>query len=190
FAGFSGKNPSGNLIKILDLGHNARHLEVPDSVLINFSYQKACQLITTASGPPAGIQCDSPGTRDMASNQKRPINLDIRTIHLPIAAWASITHRITGVLLFVGIAGLLYLFDLSLSGQAGFAAARDHLTSPLAKFVLWIVLSALAYHMVAGIKHLMLDAGIAETKEGGPRAARLVIGISLVLVILLGVWLW
>src|SRR5690606_4644033 len=130
------------------------------------------------------------GTRDTAANQKRPINLDIRTIHLPIAAWASIPHRITGVLPFVGLAPLFYLLDLSLSAAAGSAAARDHLGTPLAEDVLRVVLSALAYHMVAGIKHLLLDAGIAEPKEGGPKAARLVIGTSLVLVILLGVWLW
>lgn len=126
----------------------------------------------------------------MPTNDKRPINLDISTIHLPIAAWASITHRITGILLFAGIAGLLYLFDLSLEGETGFDAARALVTAPLAKFLIWVVLSALAYHMVAGVKHLLLDAGIGESREGGPVAARLVIGISLVLVVLLGVWLW
>lgn len=130
------------------------------------------------------------GKRNMAAKDKRPINLDISTIHLPIAAWASITHRISGVLLFVGIAGLLYLFELSLSGQAGFAEAQALLTSPLARLLLWVVLAALVYHMVAGIKHLLLDAGIGETLEGGPVAARLAIGISLVLIILLGVWIW
>lgn len=126
----------------------------------------------------------------MAAKDKRPINLDISTIRLPIAAWASITHRISGVLLFAGIGVLLYVFDLSLAGETGFDAARALVTAPLAKLLLWIILSALVYHMVAGIKHLLLDAGIGETLEGGPVAARLAIGISLVLIILLGVWIW
>ncbi|RFQ09412.1 succinate dehydrogenase, cytochrome b556 subunit, partial [Pseudomonas sp. ATCC 13867] len=37
-------------------------------------------------------------------NSKRPVNLDLRTIQLPITAYTSILHRISGVILFVGIA--------------------------------------------------------------------------------------
>lgn len=121
---------------------------------------------------------------------KRPVNLDISTIRLPLAAWASITHRISGVIVFVGIALLLCLFDLSLSGPEGFAEVQAMGASPLFKFVVWALLSALAYHMVAGVKHLLLDFGIGETKEGGPRGAQLVIAVSAVLIVLLGVWVW
>ena len=45
----------------------------------------------------------------------RPINLALTKFKFPLAAIASITHRITGVLLFVGIAFLLYLLDQSLT---------------------------------------------------------------------------
>lgn len=121
---------------------------------------------------------------------KRPVNLDISTIRLPLAAWASITHRISGVVVFAGIALLLYFFDLSLSGPQGFAEVQAMAASPLSKFVVWAVLSALAYHMVAGVKHLVLDLGVGETKEGGPLAAKLVIALSVVLIVLLGVWVW
>jgi succinate dehydrogenase / fumarate reductase cytochrome b subunit len=121
---------------------------------------------------------------------KRPVNLDISTIRLPLAAWASITHRISGVIVFVGIAVLLCLFDKSLSGPAGFADVQALGANPVFKFVVWALLSALAYHMVAGIKHLLLDFGIGETKEGGPRGARIVIAVSAVLIVLLGVWVW
>ena len=38
---------------------------------------------------------------------ERPINLDLTKFSFPIMAIASITHRITGVLLFVAIAYLL-----------------------------------------------------------------------------------
>ena len=38
----------------------------------------------------------------------RPINLSLTKFSFPLAAIASITHRITGILLFVGIAFLLY----------------------------------------------------------------------------------
>ncbi len=62
--------------------------------------------------------------------------------------------------------------------------------APFARFLLWGVLSALVYHLVAGIKHLLLDLGIGESKEGGPRGAQITIVVSVVLIVLLGVWVW
>jgi len=120
---------------------------------------------------------------------KRPVNLDIGTIDLPLAAWTSITHRISGVVIFAGIAVLLFLFNLSLSGEAGFERAQQLLGSALARLVVWAILSALAYHMVAGCKHLLLDFGVGESKAAGPVGAKVVIAISAVLIVLLGVWL-
>jgi succinate dehydrogenase / fumarate reductase cytochrome b subunit len=121
---------------------------------------------------------------------KRPVNLDIGTIQLPLAALTSITHRISGVILFVGVAILLWVFQRSLASEASFNDVKALFSSPLLKFLVWGTLSALSYHMVAGIKHLLLDAGIGETKEGGPTGARLVIAASAVLIVLMGVWIW
>lgn len=121
---------------------------------------------------------------------KRPVNLDISTIRLPIAAFASITHRISGVIVFIGIAGLLCLLDVSLTSEADFASVQAAMLAPFARFLLWGVLSALVYHLVAGIKHLLLDLGIGESKEGGPRGAQITIVVSVVLIVLLGVWVW
>lgn len=121
---------------------------------------------------------------------KRPVNLDISSIRLPLAAWASITHRATGVILFVGIAILLYLFDLSLSGEEEFAEVLALTETAVWRLVLWALLSALVYHMVAGVKHLLLDLGIGESRTGGPLGARIVLVTSAILIILLGVWLW
>jgi succinate dehydrogenase / fumarate reductase cytochrome b subunit len=61
---------------------------------------------------------------------------------------------------------------------------------PFAKFLLWGVLSALAYHTVAGVRHLFLDLGIGESKEGGPRTAVVTFVVSAVLIVLLGLWIW
>lgn len=124
------------------------------------------------------------------SKDNRPVNLDISTIRLPLAAYASITHRISGVILFVGIGILLWMLDASLASRESFYALREMLTSPLATFIVWGVLSALAYHVVAGIKHLLMDAGIGETKTAAPKAATAVIVASIIIIAALGVWLW
>ncbi len=105
-------------------------------------------------------------------------------------AYTSILHRISGVILFVGIAFLLYGLNLSLSSAQGFQQFIDCLQAPLAKFVTWGLLTALGYHFVAGIKHLAMDAGIAEGKESGKIAAWITLILAVALSILAGVWVW
>jgi succinate dehydrogenase / fumarate reductase cytochrome b subunit len=111
-------------------------------------------------------------------------------MRLPITAWASITHRATGVFLFAGIAVLLWALDSSLSGQAGFDALRETLSHPLFKLVIWAVVSALIYHSLAGIKHLVMDMGIGETMEAGTLGVRIIVALSVVLILLAGIWIW
>ena len=120
----------------------------------------------------------------------RPVNLDIGSIRLPITAWTSITHRASGVFIFVGMAVLIWALDASLKSPESFAALQECLASPLAKFVIWAVLSGLIYHSVAGVKHLVMDMGIGETMEGGIMGSRIVIASSAVLIILAGLWIW
>ena len=128
----------------------------------------------------------------MVSNVKdnRPVNLDIGTMRLPITAWASITHRATGVVLFVGMAVLLWLLDASLSGPEGFASVKECLDSFIAKLVIWGLVTALIYHSLAGVKHLIMDFGVGETMEGGIMGARIVIALSVVLSLLAVIWIW
>ncbi|WP_346433222.1 succinate dehydrogenase, cytochrome b556 subunit [Marinomonas rhodophyticola] len=124
-------------------------------------------------------------------NKKRPVNLDILTISQPVTAIVSILHRVTGIILFVGLAFLFYAFDLSLESQEGFDQVVNALqTSFLVKFVIWGVVSALMYHFVAGVKHLFMDMGYFEELESGRNAAIANIAIAAVLIVLAGVWIW
>ncbi len=123
-------------------------------------------------------------------NNKRPVNLDIATINLPITALVSILHRVSGVVLFGAVAVLLWALDISLASQQSFTDMKECLQNPLAKTVLWLVLAGLAYHTVAGIRHLIMDMGVGETLEGGRLGAKLVFGFSFVLIALAGVWVW
>ncbi|AVI85478.1 succinate dehydrogenase, cytochrome b556 subunit [Pseudomonas syringae pv. tomato] len=123
-------------------------------------------------------------------NSQRPVNLDLRTIKLPVTAYTSILHRVSGVILFVGIAIMLYAMDKSLASEEGFGEVKACLTSPLAKLIIWGLLSALLYHMVAGIRHLIMDTGVGETLEGGKLGSKIVIAVSVVLILLAGVWIW
>ncbi len=94
------------------------------------------------------------------------------------------------MILFLGIAVLLFGLDKSLASEEGFAQVKECLTSPLAKFVIWGLLSALLYHLVAGVRHLIMDAGVGETLEGGKLGSKIVLVVSAILIVLLGVWIW
>jgi succinate dehydrogenase / fumarate reductase, cytochrome b subunit len=123
-------------------------------------------------------------------NKKRPVNLDITTINLPITGVVSFLHRVTGIFLFAGMAGLLWMLDSSLDSQESFVVVRDIATNPVCKFILWAVLAGLAYHTVAGIRHLIMDFGVGESLKGGQLGARIVVIVSFALIALIGVWLW
>lgn len=124
------------------------------------------------------------------TTKKRPVNLDIGTIKLPVPAVVSILHRISGVVLFAVVGVLLWALDMSLSSPEGFAAVAECLGSPVAKLVLWACLAALAYHVVAGVRHLFMDMGIGESLEGGVLGARITLAVAVILIILAGVWVW
>lgn len=124
-------------------------------------------------------------------NDHRPINVnpsDLFAFAWPISALASITHRIAGVVLFAGIAFGLYALDISLSSAEGFDALLMKIKSPFGMFVTWGLLSALAYHFVAGIKHLLLDLEVGDTLEGSKFAARTTLLVSAILIFLAGLW--
>jgi len=108
----------------------------------------------------------------------------------PLPALTSITHRISGVILVAGAAVLLWLLDESLASEEGFNAVAAMADSMMCKLIVWGVLSALIYHCVAGVKHLFMDLGYGEDLEGGITAAKLVIGISVVLIVLTGALIW
>ena len=124
-------------------------------------------------------------------NDNRPINVnpsDLLAFAWPITALTSITHRVSGVILFIGIAFGLYALEKSLASEEGFEAIRGITNSPFGMFVTWALLSALAYHFVAGIKHLVMDFGFGETIESSRLASITTILVSAVLILLAGIW--
>jgi succinate dehydrogenase / fumarate reductase cytochrome b subunit len=94
------------------------------------------------------------------------------------------------VFLFVGIGLLIWLLGESLESAQSFAEVKETMASPMATFALWVVLAALAYHTVVGVKHLFMDAGLGETLEGGLMGAKIAAGAAVVLILLAGVWVW
>ena len=123
-------------------------------------------------------------------NTKRPVNLDITTIKFPLAAIASILHRITGVILFLGTSVLLYLLQLSLKSEVGFASALELSSRISVKLVIWMLIVCIAYHLIAGLKHLLLDFGLGETKVAAEYGAKILLSSLIFTSLLAGFWIW
>ncbi|GLP94871.1 succinate dehydrogenase, cytochrome b556 subunit [Paraferrimonas sedimenticola] len=122
--------------------------------------------------------------------KQRPVHLNLQTIRFPATAIASILHRVSGVIMFFAIGVLLWLLNLSLDSADSFAELQQCLTSPFAKFVLWGIVTALIYHLLAGIRHLIMDAGYWEEMSSGLLSAKVTFAVAAVLSASMGVWLW
>lgn len=123
-------------------------------------------------------------------NKTRPVNLDLTTIRFPLTAIVSILHRMSGVLVFLFIPVLLWMLGKSTFSEEGFLALQACFSSPVSKFIAWVVVSGLVYHFVAGVRHLVMDMGFGEEKHSGLIGAKVVLIISAILAIVVGVWIW
>ena len=117
----------------------------------------------------------------------RPVNLDLTTVRMPFTAVLSILHRITGVIIFIGMPILLWLFQQTLASPQGFNYVQELLASGFYRFAFFGLIWAFAYHIMAGLKHLAMDLGHAETPETAKVAAALVVIGNVLVLIFLGV---
>lgn len=131
--------------------------------------------------------------------KKRPeyrnINIfkDVRTYRMPIAAVVSILHRISGMIMFLLLPFVLWMFDTSLSSEISFAQFSAAFTAGLGFVPGWFVkLVALAliwaylHHLAAGVRHLYLDVSHKTTKDFGRQSAVATLVFSIGLTLILG----
>lgn len=128
--------------------------------------------------------------RNRNVKDNRPVFLDVTKYKFPNTAIVSIFHRVSGVLLFLYLPFILWALDLSLSSGEQFQQLIINLEHPVLKLFVWLLMAALIFHLVAGIRHLLMDMGIGETHRGGRMGANIVFIVSIVLILLTGLWLW
>ena len=122
--------------------------------------------------------------------KQRPVNLDLTTIKMHPAANASILHRVSGVIMVFAIGILLLTLSTSLSSAEGFAQIQGYLDGIFFKFIIFGCLSALTFHLLAGVRHLLMDLGHFEELASGNITAKLIMVIWLAISAVIGVWLW
>jgi len=126
-----------------------------------------------------------------AANKPRPKYLNLVEIRLPLPGWVSILHRISGALLvFPFSAWLLYMLDVSLASEAGFAAVQGYLELPLVKLGLLVFIWAFCHHFCAGIRYLFLDLNKGIELRPARVSSAVVLVASLLLTAYFGAALW
>ncbi|MCR4301075.1 MAG: succinate dehydrogenase, cytochrome b556 subunit [Sulfuricaulis sp.] len=126
----------------------------------------------------------------MANKKKRPVYLNLVKIRLPVGGVLSILHRITGAILVLLLPFVLYLFDRSLQDPMAFADISSRVSSLEGRIVLLIMVWAFAQHFMSGIRHLLLDIGIGDSKPAARLNAWLAFAATGVVVVSTGICLW
>jgi succinate dehydrogenase / fumarate reductase, cytochrome b subunit len=133
----------------------------------------------------------------MTVAQKRPefrnINAfkDLPTYRLPAPGWVSILHRISGVLMFVLLPLVIWMFDTSVSSEISFARFRNAFENGAAGVLMKLIALALIWaylhHFIAGLRHVWMDVSHkAVSKSWGGSSAKFTLVASLVLTVVLG----
>lgn len=124
----------------------------------------------------------------MGNQKAAPKFLNLFRIKLPAGGVASIAHRISGVLMFLMIPLAVWLFGLSLESAQGFRQAQMYLQSPPLLVLSLLLAWSLSHHLLAGIRHLLLDVEIGIDRKPARLSAWLVNLGALFLTLLYLVW--
>lgn len=94
--------------------------------------------------------------------RQRPVFLDLRRIRMPVGAWTSIGHRLSGVVLAVTVPFAIGLLALSLREESGFESVQALFMRPAVRVAAVLAAWSLAHHVLAGIRHLASDFDIGS----------------------------
>jgi succinate dehydrogenase / fumarate reductase cytochrome b subunit len=119
--------------------------------------------------------------------KQRPVNLELNTIKFPPAAISSILHRVTGVAMFFALLFVIWAWAVSVSSPEGFANVQAMMDGIIGKVIAIGTLSALTYHILGGLRHVVMDLGHWEELESGNLSAKIAIALWIVLTVVLGV---
>ena len=133
------------------------------------------------------------------AKKKRPefrnLNLfsDVSTYRLPLAALISILHRLSGMLMFILLPLVIWMFDTSVSSEISFGRFSSAFTAGLGFVPGWLIklvtltlIWSYLHHLAAGVRHLYLDVSHKTTKDFGRQSAAATLVFSVGLTLILG----
>ncbi len=119
----------------------------------------------------------------MAANN-RPLSPHLQVYRLPLTGLISITHRLTGVLLSLGLILFVYVLYAIAAGEDAYNALQLFMSFWLCQLVYWGFIYALFFHVCHGVRHLLWDVGKTFARETLNRYAVIELIASAVLVLI------
>lgn len=133
------------------------------------------------------------------STKPRPVytNLnvfkDLTSYRLPVAGIVSILHRVSGLLMFLLLPLVVWLFDTSVTSEVSYESFRSafdagigFVPALIVKLAVLALIWAYLHHLIAGLRHLWMDATHSVSKEQGRHSAVLTLVVSVALTLALG----
>jgi succinate dehydrogenase / fumarate reductase, cytochrome b subunit len=109
---------------------------------------------------------------------------------LPLAAYVSILHRVSGAAMFLLLPFVLYLLDKSLTSEISFEYLRGFTSNWFVKLVILGLVWSYLHHFAAGVRHLFMDLHVGVDKDSGRKTSVAVFAVSLPLTLLVALKLF
>jgi succinate dehydrogenase / fumarate reductase cytochrome b subunit len=122
--------------------------------------------------------------------RKRPKNLNLFTIRLPVNAIISILHRMSGMALFLVLPALLWALSQSVQSEASYMALTTMLQHWLVKLFLLALSCAFFHHFYAGLRHLAMDVHWMTSLQKARLSSRLVLCLDVLSVTAFAFVIW
>mgnify|MGYP001491258020 FL=1 len=100
-----------------------------------------------------------------------PRYLNLFKIALPLPGISSILHRISAVAIFVLSLPMMWVLVFSLSSEANYQIIISLFENFFLKSLFSLFITAIFYHFVSGLRHLVMDFGYWETLRAGRMSA-------------------
>ena len=123
--------------------------------------------------------------------------IDALGYRLPIAGVVSILHRASGLVMFLLMPFIIWMFDTSLTSEITFSQFTSVFNGGVGfvpgwffKLIALALIWAYLHHLIAGVRHLWMDATHAVSLEFGRSSAIFTMVASIALTLALGVKLF
>jgi len=118
------------------------------------------------------------------TQRKRPLSPHLMIYRLPLTGIVSVTHRMTGVVLAMGLILYVASFFIILQGNEAYAQLQSILDYGIIRMAIWFFVYALFFHFCHGIRHLVWDVGEGFEKDQMDRNAIIELALSFILTLI------
>ena len=119
--------------------------------------------------------------------------IDALGYRLPLAGIVSILHRASGLVMFILLPFIIWMFDTSVTSEITYSQFTSVFTSGTGfvpgwfyKLVALALIWASLHHLIAGLRHLWMDATHAVTLQFGRSSAVFTLVVSVTITLALG----